>query len=499
MARYLGRRACLAVLALGMSSRVYAHDPPEVSRIAWAPGSDSRAVFQTHRGFIVGDTKTRSYRWACVEGLNVGLGEEPGFVVLPDDIWLVSTEHGLLTSSDQGCTWNVVARFGNQVASAVALAPDAPEHVFVTIAGAADGGLYESRDAGQSWNKRLKLAPDDYVAQIAIAPSDPKRIYLSGLVLDEQADKFSFQLTRSSDGGTSWERAYIPLTAEEDHAVLAALSPADPDTLVVLARNHRRGEAPDRALYSSDAGASYRQIATGVKLTGAAFGATGKTVMVAGAESLMRIALSAEAAKAELIGESQMLSCAQSGPSGLYACGHVNIYDPVVYGASRSTDDGASWQSLMSFTEVNEKVGCTNQAVTKQCNDQWIDWQLEILVGLGGAPIDSVDGWRDFKGIEEVEHPAPGHTLATARRTTVDGSEDAAESSKGDAAADSSMGETKPRAEAKSNAAQSGCQSAAGDASHGFVWGVLALLWLGAQRLRRTRALPIRAETQRAQ
>lgn len=487
MTRFSGLRACAGVLAaaaLGASSQVYAHDPPEVGRIAWADAT--RAVFQTERGFIVGDTEQRSYRWACVEGLHVQLGEEPGFVLLPNDVWMVSTEHGLLTSSDQGCTWNLVERFGSAVASALAVAPDAPSHVFVSLAGAADGGLYESRDAGKSWNKRLHLAADDYVAQIAIAPSEAARIYLSGLVIDEQTDKFSFQITRSSDGGTTWERAYIPLAADEDHAVLAAVSPVDPDTVLVLARNHRWGEAPDRALLSSDAGATYREVARAVKLTGAAFGATGKTLMLASAENLTRIEVGDESAAAELIGMSQMLSCAQSGPAGLYACGHVNIYDPTVYGASISTDDGETWKSLMSFTEVKEKVNCSNDAVAKQCKDQWIDWQLEILVGLGGAPIDSVDGWRDFRGIEEVPHPAPAHTLASARRSTGMPASAAAGSS-GDAAADSSTSDTKPHGSSENDADHGGCQNAHGAASQGYLWGVLALLWLRMQRLWRTR------------
>jgi hypothetical protein len=479
MTRFSALRACAGVLAaaLGASGHAYAHDPPEVSRIAWS--SATQAVFQTQRGFIVGDTEKRSYQWACVAGLDVGLGEEPGFVLLPNNVWMVSTEHGLLTSADQGCTWNTVERFGSAVASALAIAPDAASHVFVTLAGAAVGGLYESRDAGKTWNKRLNLATDDYVAQIAIAPSQPARIYLSGLVIDEQTDTFSFQITRSSDSGTTWQRAYIPLAADEDHAVLAALSPVDPDTLVVLARNHRWGEAPDRALLSTDAGATYREIARGVKLTGAAFGATGKTLMLAGAESLSRIEVGDESTAAEPIGMSQMLSCAQAGPAGLYACGHVNIYDPTVYGASVSTDDGETWQSLMSFTEVKEKVGCTNEAVAKQCKDQWIDWQLEILVGLGGAPIDSVEGWRDFKGIEEVEHPAPAHTLASARRSTAMPPSGAAGSSV-DTAAESSKDDTEPHAD-------SGCQNARGDASQGYLWGFFALLWFGMQRVWRTR------------
>jgi hypothetical protein len=76
------------------------------------------------------------------------------------------------------------------VVSTVALAPDDSKHVFVALAGAADGGLFESRDAGASWQKRMHLAPGDYVAQILLAPSVPAQIYLSGLVGNPETHAF---------------------------------------------------------------------------------------------------------------------------------------------------------------------------------------------------------------------------------------------------------------------------------------------------------------------
>lgn len=474
----------LVVTALAVaSSPVLAHDPPEVMRIAWP--SPQSAVFQTQRGFIVGDTEARSYRWACVEGLEAALGEQPGFVVLPGDVWMVATEHGLLTSSDQGCHWNAIERFGAQVASAVALAPDDAKHVFVALAGAADGGLFESRDAGASWQKRMHLAPDDYVAQILIAPSEPARLYLSGLVIDEQGDQFSFQITRSSDGGATWDRAYVPLAPDEDQAVLAAVSPTDATQLLVLARNHRWGEEQDRVLFSDDAGGSYRELTRAIKLTGAAFSADGDAIIVAGGDSLSRIELPNDAAASSApIGMSQMLSCAQAGPLGLYACGHVNIYDPLVYGASISTDDGKSFRSLMSFTEVKERIACTNQTFAKACSDQWLDWQLEILVGLGGASIDSVEGWMDFKGIPEVEHPAPAHTLSTARRSTSTVSADGGAPPSGES-------------EAATKTEAAGCQASPTGSARGTVWTLLSLLLMAVRRIRR--ANPKTATQTRAQ
>jgi hypothetical protein len=457
----------LAVL-LSAAAPAQAHDPPEVTHIEWM--DTHRALFGTARGFILGDTDARSYRWACIEGVGLQLGEQPSFIVLPDDSWLVATEHGLKRSSDQGCSWSSVARFGVTTASALVAVPGDAGHVLLALAGAAVGGVYESRDAGGTWQKRLNLAADDYVAQIGVAATDTSRIYLSGLVIDEAADKFSFQLTRSRDGGTSWDRAYVPLAPDEDRAVLAAVSPTDPDALVVLANNHRWGEAPDRALYSTDAGSTFRELARGIKLTAAAFDITGEHVILAGGDSLSRVYLGADSEEApQKIGESQLLSCAQSGPDALYACGHVGKFDPVNAGAFVSGDDGVSWRSLMAFTEVKQAVQCTDQAAAKQCKDQWIDWQLEILVGLGGAPIDSVEGWQDgsFKGIEETPAPAPAHTLATAKRT-----EAAAAPSGGDAAV-SSMDPTRDVTNA------GGCQTALTMRTQPDVWGFFTVLCCG--------------------
>ena len=269
--------------------------------------------------------------------------------------------------------------------------------------------------------------------------------------------------------------------------MLAAVSAQDGARLLVLARNHRWGEQPDRVLLSADAGASYRELTRGIKLTGAAFSPDGSAILVAGGDSLSRIEAPIDgAADVELVGMSQMLSCAQTGPQGLYACGHVNGYDPLVYGASLSTDQGESFQSLMSFTEVQERIGCANEAFSKPCEDQWIDWQLEILVGLGGAPIDSVEGWEHFKGIPEYEHPAAAHTLSTAQRTSTStaGVADEGGGAAGAAASGGSAPTVEPERAQASEAG--GCQSSSTRSIRGDAWGVLVLICVVVRRIRRT-------------
>src|SRR5262245_36750385 len=98
---------------LAAAAPALAHDPPEVAHIEFLSGSPNTAVFQTARAFVIGDTQTRSYRWACIDGLQLELGEQPSFVALPDNSWLVATQQGLKKSPDEGCTWSPTAQFGS--------------------------------------------------------------------------------------------------------------------------------------------------------------------------------------------------------------------------------------------------------------------------------------------------------------------------------------------------------------------------------------------------
>jgi hypothetical protein len=400
-----------AAVLLASPTRVCAHDPPEAQRIYFAE-PPTQWVLSTNRGILFGDTESRQFALSCSETLGLALGEAPGFAFLSAGRWLAATQHGLKSSGDHGCTWQGVEPFATAMASALVTHPKDVRRLYVAISAPRNAGLYESLDEGAHWTKRLGIDADDYIAQIALAPSEPQRIYVSGLIVDRQRGSFSFQITRSRDAGASWQRAYIPLLPDEDAAVLAAVSALHADTLLVLAHNRRRGEAPDRALMSRDAGTSFTELARGLMLTSASFTADGKA-LIAGSDGFY--ASDAALQNASAAGQAQQLSCVQLQGPNLYACGHANGFDPKKAGVFMSTDNAESWQSAISFTEVRAAFSCKDTSTV--CQQIWTDWQLEVLVGLGGAPLDSVAGWQSFKGIDSSAPSLQAHTLSSATLT----------------------------------------------------------------------------------
>ncbi|MGW5239296.1 hypothetical protein ACWEOW_10225 [Monashia sp. NPDC004114] len=84
--------------------------------------------------------------------------------------------------------------------SALAVDPSSPAHV---LAGAANGGVWESRDRGASWSPRTDFQATLTVGAIAFDPVAPTTVYCG----TGEGDWWSFLgngVLQSSDGGASW-------------------------------------------------------------------------------------------------------------------------------------------------------------------------------------------------------------------------------------------------------------------------------------------------------
>ena len=128
-----------------------------------------------------------------------------------------SSERGLFRSTDGGQSWQkVIDKDENTGASDVEIDPANPDVVYASMwevregpwednneFNGTGGGLFKSVDGGSTWHPLTNGLPKD-LSQIyvAIAPSDPKRLYAT---LGTASGTLA--VYRSDDGGENWSRA----------------------------------------------------------------------------------------------------------------------------------------------------------------------------------------------------------------------------------------------------------------------------------------------------
>jgi hypothetical protein len=145
--------------------------------------------------------------------------------------------HGRTAGSGPGSRPVVTGRI-----AAVAVDPRDPRHLL-----AGGGGVWESRDGGESWACRTDDQPAAAIGALAFAPGDPAVVY-AGTGRGEALAALGVGLLRSADGGTTWR----PLVAKE---LLGAgcndllVDPGDPGRLLAA--------TTAGLLHSADGGGSW--------------------------------------------------------------------------------------------------------------------------------------------------------------------------------------------------------------------------------------------------
>ena len=300
--------ASCALIGLAAAS-AHAHAPPEISRIVWSPAGD-RVVLVMNRGLIFGAAPADAWSMLCGGALARAAWEEPEVAYLADGQLLAATPQGLRATDDGGCTWRAVAPFEDVVTSALAQHPSAPGTLCLGVSGSGGSSIQTSLDGGAKWVQALALAADERVTRLLFAPSRPTRIYATVQLPGAASAADANALLRTSDTDASWERFAILLRAEEQRARLVAVSPRDPDLLLVHALAADREIQPDRILVSRDGGESYHALWSEVGLRDAGFGPDGSSVWIAGDTGLWRS--NAALTEVEPVGMAQLVTCVEA-------------------------------------------------------------------------------------------------------------------------------------------------------------------------------------------
>src|ERR1041384_756127 len=139
----------------------------------------------------------------------------------------------------QELRWRLIGPFRGGRVLAVTGIPGEPEHFYF---GSVNGGVWETRDAGRTWQPIFDEQPIGSIGAIAVAPSNPKIIYAGSGESDMRSDISQGNgMYRSDDGGKTW--SHIGL-ADSQQIARIRVDPTDPNLVYVAALGHPYGPNP---------------------------------------------------------------------------------------------------------------------------------------------------------------------------------------------------------------------------------------------------------------
>ena len=149
----------------------------------------------------------------------------------------------------QALSWRLIGPFRGGRVLAVSGIPGDARHFYF---GAVDGGVWETRDAGRTWQPIFDHEPVGSIGAIAIAPSRPTTMYVGTGEADMRSDIAQGDgVYRSTDGGVHW--THVGLTDTRQIARII-VDPHNPDRVFVAALGHPYGPNAERGVFRSDDG-----------------------------------------------------------------------------------------------------------------------------------------------------------------------------------------------------------------------------------------------------
>ena len=257
-----------------------------------------------------------------------------GVAQQPNLYYMGSTGGGVWKSENYGATWENLSDkfFDTSNIGAIAVAPSDPKVIYVgtgesdirntTLTG---DGMYKSTDAGKTWSK-IGLADTHIISRIVVDPSHPDIVYAAALG-HLWAPNSERGVYKSTDGGNTWKK--ILYVNEQTGAIDLVMDPRDPQILyAAMWQAHRThwgfsSGGPGSGIYvTRDGGGSWSNITHSQGLPTGIFGRVG-------------------------------LAIAPSDPNVMYAIIQAK-YQGKDGGVFRSDDGGRSWKLVntdMSLTQ----------------------------------------------------------------------------------------------------------------------------------------------------
>jgi photosystem II stability/assembly factor-like uncharacterized protein len=142
--------------------------------------------------------------------------------------------------------WRNIGPFrGGRTVAAVGI----PSQPSVFYAGAVDGGVWKTDDFGRTWRPIFDDEPTGSIGAIAVAPSDPRILYVgSGEGLQRPDLSVGDGIYKSTDAGATWTHLGL---RDGQQITQIVVDPKDPNRLFVAVLGHPYGPNEERGVYQS--------------------------------------------------------------------------------------------------------------------------------------------------------------------------------------------------------------------------------------------------------
>ena len=193
-------------------------------------------------------------------------------------IYAGAANGGIFKSIDAGATWNpIFDDYAYLAIGAIAIDPNNTDTVYagtgdVNFGGGSHlgNGVYKTTDAGQNW-QYMGLDETSIITKLRVDPTNSNRVFAStlGNGYEKSNDRGVY---RSLDGGSTW--ANILFLSDSSGVIDLAMDPSNPNILYASGFNrinlpyNSRTKGPEAKIYKSiDGGDSWTQLSGGLPLT----------------------------------------------------------------------------------------------------------------------------------------------------------------------------------------------------------------------------------------
>ena len=394
MVRGMKRFAVLVLLAALAAPAAANGRFPSSRSISFRPGSPDDLYLGATFGLLLSHDDGARWYWTCEQNVGYEGTFDPKVAVAEDGTIYATTFNGLRVSRDGGCSFETALEIWIE---AIDVGRDGTVWV-----GSAESGLvnsvYRSTDQAHTVEKAGLESKTIWWKSVKVAPSDPKRVYVTGYQVMPSIAVFVY---RTVDGGAKWEAMPTGDFALGNQPLLLidGVDPTDPQ--IVYARSVR-AVAPvgDRLYRSTDGGAHWTAVLDTPKpIDGVAVRADGNVVVgTAGNPDPQseRGCIYRSSDRGVTFGACEsgpQLAClGERGDGTLFGCG-AN-FEPDFFALGRSRD-ATSWSKVMRFNEMAGPLQCPKGTAQKDLCERmyWpaIATQFGVM-GAGDAGLETPTG-----------------------------------------------------------------------------------------------------------